>query len=266
MPELPDVELFRRVADSCCGRTIDHALTADPGILKGLSPQDLERRLKGEIVRSSRRHGKYLLMELSNSGTLAMHFGMNGSLKLVEQGDPDPPYTRLELYFKRDGRLAYINPRRLGGVSLPKCAEVFIAEAGLGPDVLDNAFSSQDFIAILAGSKRDIKSTLMDPALMAGIGNIYSDEILFQARIFPGTAAHQLSGERGSRLFRVMRKTLNVAIEAGAGSEHGMERLPKGFLLAQRRPGGLCPRCKASLATAKRASRTSYYCPHCQPK
>jgi formamidopyrimidine-DNA glycosylase len=266
MPELPDVEIFRRVADCCLGRKIDHALILDPGILKGITAHDLERRLKGKSLRSSRRHGKHLFIELSSTDALALHFGMNGSLRLVEAADPDPPYTRLELYFKENGRLAYVNPRRLGGVTLTRNPEAFIAESKLGPDVLDAAFSSQVFGAILAASKRDIKSTLMDQTRMAGVGNIYSDEILFQACIFPGASARQLKGEKAAQLLRVMRKTLNAAIESGAGSEHGAERLPKGFLLTRRRPGSLCPRCGAPLTTVKRAGRTSYYCQHCQPK
>ncbi len=266
MPELPDVEIFRRVADRCRGRNIDYALIADPGILKGISAKELERRLKGEQLRSSRRHGKHLFLELSKSGVLALHFGMNGSLKLIEESDPNPPYCRLELYLKEDGRLAYVNPRRLGGVSLATNVDAFVNEAALGPDVLDPAFASSDFASILASSKRDVKSVLMDQSLMAGIGNIYSDEILFQARIFPGTAACRLGHEAARQLFRVMRKTLKVAIESGAGSERGVKNLPKGFLLMERHPKGLCPHCGAPLVTAKRAGRTSYYCRRCQPE
>jgi len=260
MPELPEVEIFRQVADSCRGRAINQASIADPGILEGIPAQDLERRLKGESLRSSRRHGKHLFLELSGAGTLAMHFGMNGSLKLVSEGEPDLSYARLQLYFEKGDRLVYVNPRRLGRVSLAENAEAFIAETDLGPDVLDAAFNSHAFAAILASSKRDIKSVLMDQALMAGIGNIYSDEILFQARVFPGTAANQLKGERATELFRAMRKTLQSAINSGAGSEQGVERLPKGFLLTQRHPGGLCPRCGALLETVKHGGRTTYYC------
>ena len=266
MPELPEVEIFRQVADSCLGRTINHASVADSGILEGIPAQDLERRLKGQSLRSSRRHGKHLFLELSRAGTLAMHFGMNGSLKLVSEGEPDLSYARLQLYFEKGDRLVYVNPRRLGRVSLAENAEAFIAETDLGPDVLDAAFNSHAFAAILASSKRDIKSVLMDQALMAGIGNIYSDEILFQARVFPGTAANQLKGERATELFRAMRKTLQSAINSGAGSEQGVERLPKGFLLTQRHPGGLCPRCGALLETVKHGGRTTYYCHRCQPK
>ena len=250
MPELPEVEIFRQVADSCRGRAINQASIADPGILEGIPAQDLERRLKGESLRSSRRHGKHLFLELSGAGTLAMHFGMNGSLKLVSESEPDPSYARLQLYFEKGDRLVYVNPRQLGRVSLAENAEAFIAETDLGPDVLDAAFNSHAFVAILASNKRDIKSVLMDQALMAGIGNIYSDEILFQARLFPGTAANQLKGKRATELFRAMRKTLQSAINSGGGSEQSVERLPKGFLLTQRHPGGLCRRPLQSKSSA----------------
>jgi len=265
MPELPEVEIFEKVAEACRGRIIHHVSVTDPDILEGILAKDLEHRLKGQGVRSTQRHGKYLFIELSSAGTLAMHFGMNGSLKLVPEGEPDPSYTRLQLYFEKDGRLAYINPRRLGRVSLAKNAEAFISETKLGPDVLDTTFDAHSFEAILASSKRDIKSVLMDQALMAGIGNIYSDEILFQARVFPGTAANELKGKKAAQLFHTMRKTLETAVKSGAGSEQGIERLPKGFLLPQRHRGGICPRCGAPLETVKHGGRTSYYCRHCQP-
>lgn len=267
MPELPEVEMFKRgAADKCRGRVVREVIVSDPGILEGISARDLERRLTGKRLRSSRRYGKHLFIELDGGGALAMHFGMNGSLALVAEGEADPPYARLQLRLDKGDRLAYVNPRRIGRASLAESAEAFVAEAGLGPDVLDPAFKPEAFAAILAAGKRDIKSVLMDQVLMAGIGNIYSDEILFQARIYPGIAAAKLKGERVAQLFRVMRKTLETAIESGAGSERATDRLPKGFLIPRRRRGGRCPRCDTALATIKHGGRTCYYCPRCQPK
>ena len=120
MPELPEVEIFRQVADSCRGRAINQASIADPGILEGIPAQDLERRLKGESLRSSRRHGKHLFLELSAAGTLAMHFGMNGSLKLVSESEPDPSYARLQLYFEKGDRLVTLALPRTRRRSSPK--------------------------------------------------------------------------------------------------------------------------------------------------
>jgi formamidopyrimidine-DNA glycosylase len=243
---------------------VDQASVADPGSLEDVSAESFKRRLKGQRLGRARRHGKHLFIDLADGGALAMHFGTNGSLRLVPKGEAEPPYTRLQLVFADGDRLAYVNPRRLGRVSLPESMETFVAAGDLGPDVLASAFDSQAFAAILGASKRDVKSVLMDQTLMAGIGNIYSDEILFQARIFPGATARRLKGDDAKRLFDVMRKTLETAIERGAGSEQGQERLPAEFLLSQRHPGGHCPRCGAPLTTAKQGGRTGYYCRHCQ--
>lgn len=264
MPELPDVEIFKRLAEKCVGRTVQRASVDDPGILQGVSPATLQRRVKGARVGSVRRHGKHLFIALSGAGCLAMHFGTNGSLRLVAEDAPDPPYVRLSLVFSGGDRLAYLNPRRIGNVQLVKDAESFIADAGLGPDALDRRFGLKAMEALVAGRKRDIKSILMDQQMIAGIGNIYSDEILFQAHIHPDTKGDALGSQQIERLYAAMRDVLRTAIEDGAGSEQGLERLPRTFLLHERHRGGHCPRCGTELATIKRAGRTSYFCPRCQ--
>jgi formamidopyrimidine-DNA glycosylase len=257
--------LNRLVLDHCRGRRIAQAVAGDPGILQGISSDALEKRLKGEEIQSSARYGKHLFI-LFMGEALAMHFGTNGSLELVSRPGTEPPYTRLCLNFEEGDALAYVNPRRLGSVSLCKSVESFVNQLDLGPDVLDTAFDLKAFAAILSGSKRDVKTVLMDQRLMAGLGNIYSDEILFQVRIHPETAARDIQGDTAARLFSTMQKTLKTAIDCGAGSERGMEQLPKDFLLPQRHRGGHCPCCNTALATIKHAGRTSYYCPHCQQK
>ncbi len=267
MPELPDVETFKRtVADRCRGRTIDHAAVSDPGILEDVTAKDLERRLKGARVQSAHRHGKHLFLELRDDGVLAMHFGTNGYPQIVPGPAADPPYTRLVLVFEAGDRLAYVNPRRLGRVNLAQSVQAFVTDGKLGPDALDPHFDEPAFRAVLAGRGRDIKAVLMDQALLAGIGNIYSDEILFQAGIHPAIPANRLSPERVTRLFRAMRKTLETAVDCGAGSERDVDRLPKSFLLRQRRAGGHCPKCDTRLSVAKRGGRTSYFCSRCQPR
>lgn len=267
MPELPDVEIFRRLVELKCNRrSIDHAVVSDVGILEGISAPALLRRLKGEALGLPRRHGKHLMLALDRDGVLTMHFGTNGALLLVPANEPDPPYTRLQLHLAGGDRLDYVNPRRIGRVGFAQSAEAFVAEAELGPDALDPAFDLKTFAATLAKSKRDIKSVLMDQATVAGIGNIYSDEILFQARMHPGTVAASLDSERSKHLFHAMKKVLETAIEHGAGSEQAAERAPPGSLLPERHPGGRCPRCGVPLATVKRGGRTAYFCRQCQPK
>jgi len=105
----------------------------------------------------------------------------------------------------------------------------------------------------------------MDQARMAGIGNTYVDEILFQARVHPGVVSNALDAAARHRLFAAMKHVLQTAIDCGAGAENFINRLPKGFLLAERHAGGHCPRCGTALVIDKRGGRTSYHCPRCQP-
>lgn len=266
MPELPEVELFKRHLDrTCIGRTIDAVAVNDARIVAKRSAAGLAARLKGARVRSSRRHGKYLLVGLGEPGWLALHFGMNGSLKHFKEEADEPRYDRMRLDFADGHHLAYVNPRLLGKVELVGDADEFIAREKLGLDALDPRLRPADFARALAARKRDIKSVLMDQTVVAGIGNIYSDEILFQARIHPRTRADRLDDQALSRLFRKTRSVLRMAISRGAGSEQMLERLPRGFLLRQRKLGGRCPRCGGAIATAKFSGRTAYYCARCQP-
>jgi formamidopyrimidine-DNA glycosylase len=265
MPELPEVETFKRLLDATClGRTVAQVAVGDARILGGMSAPELAGRLKGARIDSSRRHGKHLLVGLGRKGCLALHFGMNGGLQHFTNPEEDPPYDRVRLDFADGHHLAYTNPRLLGRVELAADADAFVTAQGLGPDALDPRFDLADFKRALGGRKRDVKSVLMDQTVMAGIGNIYSDEILFQARIHPRTGTDQLDAEALNHLFREMRRVLETAIDCGAGAEESPERLPAGFLLRQRRKGGRCPRCGQEIATVKFGGRTSYYCPACQ--
>lgn len=152
----------------------------------------------------------------------------------------------------------------IGRVGLVEDAADFIAAEKLGPDALDPHFDFPAFKAAVLGVKRDVKSVLMDQQIVAGIGNIYSDEILFQARINPATRMETLAPNQLNKLFRTIREVLKRAVARGAGSEQFTERMPKGALLPQRKKAGRCPRCGSVLKVFKGAGRTSYCCPRCQ--
>jgi formamidopyrimidine-DNA glycosylase len=266
MPELPDVEIFKRVMDRHGGgRVVARVVVADPGSLEGASAATLQRRLKDKHLSGSRRHGKVLFAEFEDAATLAMHFGTNGSLVGLSPDEHEPPSMRLTFEFTDGARLAYPNPRRIGHVCLVASAASSIADQRLGPDVLDPAFDEKAFAAALANRRQAIKAVLMDQARMAGIGNTYVDEILFQARVHPGVVSNALDAAARHRLFAAMKHVLQTAIDCGAGAENFIDRLPKGFLLAERHAGGHCPRCGTALVIDKRGGRTSYHCPRCQP-
>ncbi len=265
MPELPDVELYKEHLDATClGRTIHQVEVGDTRILAGVSAAELARQLEGARITASRRHGKHLLVDLGPPGWLTLHFGMNGSLKHFTDGEKDPPYDRVRLDFAGGHHLAYVNPRLLGRIGLASDADAFIAAEGLGPDALDLRFDLAALERALAGRKRDVKSLLMDQEVVAGIGNIYSDEILFQARINPRTRCDRLDVRARRHLFGRIKNVLEIAITSGAGAERLVDRLPGFFLIPHRGRGGRCPRCGGEIASSKLAGRTAYYCPRCQ--
>lgn len=265
MPELPDVEGFKRLlTKSALRKTIAQVVVSDARILGKLSARRFASRLRGAKLVEARRHGKYLMVRLDRGGWLTLHFGMTGALQSVGKSEGEPPFTRVRLDFADDGSLAYVNKRMIGRVGLTDDAADSVAAEKLGPDALDRRFDFEAFRAALGDLKRDVKSVLMDQQIVAGIGNIYSDEILFQARINPATRIDELAPSQLKRLFMQMRKVLKTAVSRGAGSEQFVERMPRGSLLPQRKKGGHCPRCRSSLTTFKLGSRTAYCCSRCQ--
>jgi formamidopyrimidine-DNA glycosylase len=265
MPELPDVEGFKEVlVKSALRQTIDRVAVNDARILAGRPAPTFAARLRGAKLMAARRHGKYLMARVDRGGWLILHFGMNGALYFVRTLDEEPPFTRVRFDFANDGSLAYTNKRMIGHVGLVEDAADFVAQEKLGPDALDPQFELLAFKKAVAGIRRNVKSVLMDQQIIAGIGNIFSDEILFQARVNPLARTDELSATELERLFLEMRKVLNTAIAHGAGAEQFVERMPKGALLPERKKGGRCPRCRSPLKTFKLGGRTAYCCPQCQ--
>lgn len=265
MPELPDVEGFKRMlARNGLRKRIAQVIVSDARILGKLSARTFASRLQGVRLVAVRRHGKHLMAKLDRGGWLTLHFGMTGALQFVRKSSSEPPFTRARLDFAGDGSVAYINKRMIGHVGLAEDAADFIAAEDLGPDALDRRFDFASFKAALLGLKREAKSVLMDQGVVAGIGNIYSDEILFQARINPAARIDTLAASELKRLFVQIRKVLKTAISRGAGSEQFIERMPKGSLLPERKKGGRCPRCRSPLKIFKVGGRTAYCCAKCQ--
>jgi formamidopyrimidine-DNA glycosylase len=265
MPELPDVELYKRYLDDHALRqSIGDVVVNDARILGGLPAPAFVARLSGNRFEDSRRHGKHLLVRLRRDGWLALHFGMTGSLVYFREDADDPPYDRVRFDFEGGGHLAYVNRRMLGRVGLADDADEFLQAEELGRDALDPAVDLEAFNRAIEGRRRDVKSVLMDQTLIAGIGNIYADEILFQARLHPKTAVTALNDRQRAALFHQIKAVLATAIECGAGAARFLERLPADYLLPHRDKGGKCPRCGADIATLKGGGRTSYFCPRCQ--
>lgn len=263
MPELPDVENYARyLKATALHQRIADVHVASEKFLNDISPETLRRRLNGETFTGCRRHGKHLLVSLAGCGWLDSHFGMTGRLRYDKTDSDDRRYDRVRVAFDNGHHLAFVSKRLLGHLGLVEDADRFIEAQGLGPDAA--ALDRERFHAMLAHKRGKLKSALMDQGFIAGLGNVYSDEILFQARLAPTAETPRLSDDEIDRLFDAMTEVLQTAIDCGAGSEALLERLPARYLLRHREKGARCPRCGETIATRKVAGRTAYLCPFCQ--
>jgi len=261
MPELPDVEIRKRYIDATClHQKITSVEVNDPIVLDELTPQSLGRALSKQSFKSTRRHGKYLFIELKENSWMSMHFGMTGDLKYYKEADQQPDYEQVLFHFQNGYQLAYVMPRKLGEIRLIDSVDDFLEEKELGPDALDISFDK--FHNLLADRRGMIKSTLMNQEVLAGVGNVYSDEILFQARIYPRAQISDLNRSQLQAVYAAMRDVLETVIELGANPKD----FPASYLTPHRSEGEACPRCKGEIQKIEVAGRSGYYCPHCQKK
>jgi formamidopyrimidine-DNA glycosylase len=260
VPELPDVEVYRRrLEHSGLHRRIDRVRVGDSTVLRAVSRQRLVRALNGrELVRCG-RHGKHLFAETAEGEvTLVMHFGMTGLLEVDRRPEQADPHERFVLDFEDGCSLMFIDQRRLGFVTVVDDVDAYIREHDLGPDAM--TLEPRDLRGLLRGYRGGVKALLMDQSLVAGIGNIYSDEILFQARIGPRRPAASLDEAAVRRLHRQMRRVLRVAADRGADPEH----VPESWLLRHREDGAPCPRGDGEIRKVRLGGRGAFLCPSCQ--
>ena len=261
MPELPDVETFRRYFDATSlHQRIIGIDVRSAYVLKGVSGRELARRLKGRCFESSRRHGKHLFVRVDHDLWLRLHFGMTGSLHYFKDEEQAPKHTRVLFAFANAHRLAFEDQRKFGEVGLLKDVDEFLKKRAPGPDALDISLSQ--FKEIFGKHRVAVKTILLNQKLIAGIGNIYADEILFRARIHPATQVSALKEKTVAKLFRAARDILKKAIDAKAD----MDRMPKSWLLPRRGKGRKCPRCGRELKSTTIGGRTAWFCAQCQKR
>ena len=259
MPELPDVETFKRYLDTTSlHQRIIGVDVRSAYVLKRVSARELARRLKGCRFESSRRHGKHLFVRADADVWLRLHFGMTGSLQYFKHELQAPKHTRVLFVFANAHRLAFEDQRKFGEIGLINDVDEFLKKRALGPDALHMSFLQ--FKEILGKHRGAVKTILLNQKLIAGIGNIYADEILFRARIHPATQVSALKDKTVAKVFRTVRDILKKAIEAKAD----VDLMPKSWLLPHRGKGGKCPLCGRELKSATIGGRTAWFCAHCQ--
>ncbi|MGI9023461.1 MAG: DNA-formamidopyrimidine glycosylase family protein [Acidimicrobiales bacterium] len=261
MPELAEVEAYRRLAEGVVGRRVRQVVAPDAWYLKrGLTAPVARAALRGRVLTGVRRTGKLLLVDTDggHGPVLGLRFGMSGRLVVDGKVGVDgyvfasnrmvPEWDRFTLRFDDGGDLRMHDSRRLGGVELDP------DEARLGPDAL--TVGAAGLRAALAGSQAPLKARLMDQARLAGVGNLAADELLWRAGLDPSRPAASLTPAELRRLYRHLRGTLEDLLERG-GSHTGE-------LMAERQPGGACPRDGAPLRRATVGGRTTWWCPRHQ--
>ncbi|HJZ61157.1 MAG TPA: bifunctional DNA-formamidopyrimidine glycosylase/DNA-(apurinic or apyrimidinic site) lyase [Miltoncostaeaceae bacterium] len=276
MPELPEVETIRRQLDErITGRVIRRLRVFDPMTVSPDTPRRLARRVAGRRIERVSRRGKYLRLELDGGDTLAVHLRMTGQLHWSANGDgPPEPYRRARLELDDGSAVDMRDMRRFGRIWLvpaehPDAAAYWDARTGvepLGPD-----FTAARLAELLAGRRAPVKAALLDQRLVAGVGNIYADEALYQARIHPLRPAGDLGPDELRRLHRAVRDRLKAGIDSGGASIDryrdaiNARGSMQDLLAVHLHAGEPCPRCGTTIEKIRVAQRGTYVCPGCQP-
>lgn len=269
MPELPEVETtIRDLTPHLLERRIEGVDVLWPRTVATPPVPAFELRLYGQrIVRLGRR-GKYLLFFLDGGDTLIVHLRMTGHLAVVPAETPDHKHLRLRFRLNDGGELRFTDTRKFGRVYLVADLEEILGSLGIEP--LEPSFTPEALASLLKGRRTPIKSFLLDQRRIAGIGNLYADEILFYARVLPRRPAQTLSEEEIARVHTAIQQVLREGIE-DHGSSIDSFRRPDGsqgthadHLVVYGRTGEPCPQCGTPIERTVIGGRATHYCPRCQ--
>jgi len=277
MPELPEVETIRRELerDVVTKRIKTVTVTGTRSIRRHANKKQFISRLEGAKITTVERRGKYLVMKLDTGDLWVTHLGMSGQILRVAAKDEVNKHTHVTVTFTQGGQLRFVDPRTFGEMFVTTQDELTdeVPElAHLGLDPIDEPLSWQDFGRMLLSHPMKLKAFLMDQSIIAGLGNIYSDEILFAAGLRYDRMSDSLSTQEMRRLSRALVETLHEAIKYGGSTlsdEQYVDVAGKAGEYQEHhkvydREKQACRRCRASIVKTKFAGRTTYYCEQCQ--
>ena len=257
MPELPEVEINRRYFDQhALGQRIVGVRVKDLRILGESREPALRRTMTGRRFVSTRRHGKHLFAEIEDRGWLRIHFGMTGDLFYYHGVKSPSRHPRVIIDFEQKAHLSYDDPRLFGVVELAASPESYIETRRLGPDPLDKAFDARSFSALFENRKGAVKALLMTQEIIAGLGNLYVDEMLFQTSVHPRKTASAITRPKRKAMYKSMRTILCDVIDQKLQGKS----YPKRYLIPYRQGGERCPRCGGTIQRTVVFGRTTYFC------
>lgn len=274
MPELPEVEtIVRHLRSQLVGQRIGEVEVRWPGCIATPTVAEFKRELVGREVLDVRRRGKFVIVALSGCRFLLVHLRMTGRLTIEDAGhsgidDAPDLHTHAIFHFVSGKALHFRDTRKFGRLYLVEDPSEVVGD--LGPEPLADEFTPHALHRLLRGHHKRLKPLLADQRLLAGLGNIYIDEALWEARLHPLRHAHTLSAEEAARLHGAIRKVLNQAIE-NLGTTLRDYRTPVGesgenqeTLAVYGRQGKPCPRCGELIQREVVGGRGTWYCPLCQ--
>lgn len=256
MPELPEAEANRRrLAEGALHRTVERVrLGRDTRHFE--LPRKAERdRFEGRRFTETRRHGKLVFIGSATGPWIAVHLGMTGSLRVWDDDGEAPSHLRIVFEMEGGRRFGFRCPRKLGWVRVTEDVDAFVEAQGLGPEI--TAIGARDFARRVGSSRGAIKSALLDQKKVAGVGNLWSDEVLFQTGVMPDARADRLPEGRIDEIRRALQRILDRVMDAGAD----YDRLPDDWLIHARKDGATCPRCGGRLKKKTVGGRSAYHCP-----
>ncbi|HEX9682122.1 MAG TPA: bifunctional DNA-formamidopyrimidine glycosylase/DNA-(apurinic or apyrimidinic site) lyase [Acidimicrobiales bacterium] len=277
MPELPEVETIRRGLDKDIGgrkiRSVD--VKSMKPLKRHPNKKHFAAMLEGAKVKGAARRGKYLLITLDNGNVVVIHLGMSGQLRRAANKDEVPKHTHIIINFTQGGNLRFIDPRTFGevfAVAAEDLGEIAPELAELGLDPVDEPIAWQTFADMLMSRRVKLKPMLMDQKFLAGIGNIYSDEILFEAGLRHDRTSDSLTTQEIRRLYRAVVEILHDAIKyrgstLADGGYLDIAGQPGEFQEHHRvyaRDGEACRRCRTPIVKARVSNRSTYFCQQCQ--
>ena len=267
MPELPEIEALREeLTRRVRGHQIVGVTVRQFALVKTFQPA-LED-LIGASLQGARRHGKHLLLDFSGELTVAIHLGIGGRLAFSAPGHNAPRSVSLELTFNPPLglRVVELGSKKRSSLHVLSAADVPDHLAGLGIDALDPSLTHDRFAQMLADERAQLKSFLIDQHRIAGIGNAYSDEILWEARLAPLRLTTTLDDQEAERLRMAMCNVCAAAIERARTDNYLLRARgdDRSSFNVHRRDGQPCPRCRQPIASIHFAERSLQYCPTCQ--